>query len=215
MRFLVVSSFVTWAACTFPACSPAAVGPRDTVSDFEAATARGDGDAAYALLDDSARARVDREVFVRSVGRERRETPLAIGTTEIRAGSASVAEALVYESDAWRLNATALVLPWDQSTPDAAVDSLLRAWGARRFDVLLRFVPDEARAALDETTLRAYCEGDERTRLERMFAELAEPTRERAQTNDDHALVRFGEAPQKILRLVRQRRQWKVVEIVP
>lgn len=215
MRFVVLSSFATWTVCAASACAPAALGPRDTVSEFEAATARGDGDAAYALLDDGARARVDREAFVRSVGQARRDTPLAVRNTEIRASLAGAAAALVYENDTWRLDAPALVLPWDQSTPDTAVDALLRAWESRRYDVMLRFVPDEVRAGLDETTLRTYCEGAERTRLERMFAELAEPTRERAQTNDDHALVRFGEAPAKILRLVRQRRAWKVVEIVP
>ena len=69
---------------------------------------------------------------------------------------------LVYEAGAWRVDGSAIDL-YSQATPASAVLAFVRAFENRRYDVLLRFVPDSERSGLDAEQLRkAWEEGEQR-----------------------------------------------------
>lgn len=207
-------AFVAAASFAIFGCG-ASRSPRATAEAYDEALRARDGATVYALLDDEARASIDREAVLRLVEQSRGDLVADRSGPVVSARIEGALTEFVLEEGRFRVASFGDLLPWDQSTPDAAVETLLRAWDRSRYDILLRLVPAEQRSALDEAALRAYFDGPERSRLDVLFSELREPTRGRAETHGDRALVHFGEAPTKILRFVREGRLWKVVELVP
>lgn len=200
-----------------PSCAHHAEEPATTVAAFGAALARGDLGGAYRLTSTDFQRRVPYEAFAAG---------FAAGGGEPGAlGQRLVAEApsmrprvevtlalgehvpLVLEAGHWRIDA-AVYEPWGQATPRAAIRTFVRALDARRYDVVLRLVPDRYRPGLSVDRLRTFWEGEHkdehRALLERIRAAAGASI---VEVGDE---ARLELAPDRQVRLAREGGQWKI-----
>ena len=132
-------------------------GPSDTLRAYAQALEQGRVDDAYRLLSDEAKRSMSLEAFRRAV-RENPEDVLEIARALARPASDPVVTAtvtvpngeelyLVYEGGRWRIDGAAVDL-YGQATPRQALLGFLRAFDRRRYDVILRYVPDAEKEGL-------------------------------------------------------------------
>jgi hypothetical protein len=144
-----------------PACgsSYAQQGPSDTLRAYAQALQEGRVDAAYRLLSDEAKRSMSLEAFRRAV-RDNPDDALEIARAIARPAADPVVTAtvtmpngeellLVFEGGRWRLDAAAVDL-YGQATPRQALVGFLRAFERRRYDIIMRYVPDAEREGLVE-----------------------------------------------------------------
>ncbi|WP_437666006.1 hypothetical protein [Sorangium sp. So ce1182] len=154
-----------------PACgsSYAQQGPSDTLRAYAQALQEGRVDAAYRLLSDEAKRSMSLEAFRRAV-RDNPDDALEIARAIARPAADPVVTAtvtmpngeellLVFEGGRWRLDAAAVDL-YGQATPRQALVGFLRAFERRRYDVILRYVPDAEKEGLGEAADGAGGEAD-------------------------------------------------------
>ena len=136
------------------ACSSSSVvqqGPSDTLRAYARALEQGHVEEAYRLLSDEAKRSMSLEAFRRAV-RENPQDVLEIARAIARPASDPIVTAtvtvpsgeellLVYEGGQWRLDGAAVDL-YGQSTPRQALTGFLRAYERKRYDVVLRYIPD-------------------------------------------------------------------------
>jgi hypothetical protein len=209
------------------ACGAAAAprDPRQTLDAYARALEAGKVEEAYALLSDEAKKSIPFEAFSRIVRENPEEVkeiaqalsrpagpPLVTATVSAPNGEALL---LVYEDGHWKVDGSAIDL-YSQATPKATVASFLRAYENRRYDVLLRFVPDrertpEAGPALDSTKLKRAFEGEQREELEQITQGLraALPTA-KIEMLGDRATMAYGTG--STVELVREHGAWKIEE---
>ncbi|HSC86583.1 MAG TPA: hypothetical protein VLC09_04905 [Polyangiaceae bacterium] len=217
-RLLAVLGLAALSASTAACQSQPAASPRGAIDAYGDALARGDTRAAYELLSRETRAELSYDEFqkrlaespdevqalVRSLDRPS-EPPYVTATVVTRDGQ--VLE-LVYEDGAWRVTEAAVDL-YSQSTPERAIDSFVRALHNRRFDVLLRFVPDSQREGLDAHVLAEAWDGEQKLEMERIGEglRLALPTA-KVETLGDRATMSYGAGA--TVELVREHGLWKI-----
>ncbi|WP_438020016.1 hypothetical protein WMF18_13520 [Sorangium sp. So ce315] len=144
-----------------PACgsSYAQQGPSDTLRAYAQALQEGRVDAAYRLLSDEAKRSMSLEAFRRAV-RDNPDDALEIARAIARPAADPVVTAtvtlpngeellLVFEGGRWRLDAAAVDL-YGQATPRQALVGFLRAFERRRYDIIMRYVPDAEKEGLVE-----------------------------------------------------------------
>jgi hypothetical protein len=206
------------------ACASTGAGenPDRVLSAYSSALREGRAADAYALLSDEAKKSIPFESFqkilrdnpdeVRELSQalDRRSGPPRVTATVTAPNGQSVL--LVYEGGAWRVDGSAIDL-YSQATPESAVLAFVRAFENRRYDVLLRFVPDSERAGLDAEQLRkAWEEGEQRAELERLTQALraALPTA-RFEVLGERATMAYGAAG--TVELVREHGVWKLEDL--
>jgi hypothetical protein len=115
---------------------------------------------------------------------------------------------LVYEEGRWRLDGSAINL-YGQSTPRQSVEAFLRAFERKRYDVMMRFVPDAHMEGLDESKLRAAWEGPQKEEMQRITAALraALPTAQFEEIGE-RATMAYGSGG--TVQLVREHGAWKI-----
>ncbi len=129
-------------------------GPSDTLRDYAGALQERRVDDAYRLLSDDAKRSMSIEAFRRMVA-ENPDDVLEVARALGRPASDPVVSAtvtlpngdeleLVFEDGRWRVNAAAIDL-YGQGTPRQALAGFLRAFERKRYDVVLRYVPDADR----------------------------------------------------------------------
>jgi hypothetical protein len=143
-----------------PACSSGAIvqqGPSDTLRAYSQALEQGRVDDAYRLLSDDAKRSMSLEAYRRAVKENPQEVieisraigrptadPIVTATVSLPSGDELL---LVYEGGKWRIDAAAVDL-YGQATPRQALVGFLRAFERKRYDVVLRFVPDAEKEGL-------------------------------------------------------------------
>lgn len=136
------------------ACSSGGIGqqgPSDTLHAYSQALADGRVEEAYRLLSDDAKRGMSLEAFRRAVVENPQETqeiaraiarptadPIVTATVVLPSGEELQ---LLYEGGRWRIDAAAVDL-YGQATPRQALVGFLRAFERKRYDVLMRYVPD-------------------------------------------------------------------------
>ncbi|WP_437490904.1 hypothetical protein WME75_14595 [Sorangium sp. So ce1014] len=134
-------------------------GPSDTLRAYAQALQEGRVDAAYRLLSDEAKRSMSLEAFRRAV-RDNPDDALEIARAIARPAADPVVTAtvtmpngeellLVFEGGGWRLDAAAVDL-YGQATPRQALVGFLRAFERRRYDIIMRYVPDAEKEGLVE-----------------------------------------------------------------
>lgn len=126
-------------------------GPSDTLRAYSDALREGRVDDAYRLLSDDAKRSISLDAFRRAAKENPDETkeiaaavsrpasdPVVTATVNMPNGDELL---LVYEGGKWRIDATAIDL-YSQATPRQALVGFLRAFERKRYDVILRYVPD-------------------------------------------------------------------------
>jgi hypothetical protein len=156
-------------------------GPRETLRAYALALHERRVADAYALLSHDARARISFADFSRMVTENAREiediSASLLGPAEAPKITATLTSPdgetllLVYEHEAWHVDGSAFDL-YSQSTPRAALESFVRAFDNKRYDILLRFVPEEKRQGLEAEQLKQAWEGDQRPQVERLTQAL-------------------------------------------
>ncbi|MCC6552164.1 MAG: hypothetical protein IT372_03965 [Polyangiaceae bacterium] len=154
------SPFLLLPAALLLACSTTTYvqqGPSDTLRAYARALQDGRVDDAYRLLSDEAKRSMSLEAFRRAV-KENPDDALEIARAIARPATDPVVTAtvtvpngeellLVYEGGKWRIDAAAVDL-YGQATPRQALVGFLRAFDRRRYDVIMRYVPDAEKEGL-------------------------------------------------------------------
>jgi hypothetical protein len=118
---------------------------------------------------------------------------------------------LVYEHGQWRVDASAIDL-YSQRTPEAAVRSFLRAYENKRFDVLLKFVPEDQMEGLTVAELKKQWEGEDKPDMDRLTGALkASLPTAKVELYGDRATLAFGSGGS--VELVREHGFWKIEEL--
>jgi hypothetical protein len=197
---------------------PMQQGPSNTLRAYARALQDGRADDAYRLLSSEAKKSISLEAF-RQMVRDNSGEMRDIAETLARPASDPVVSAtatgpkgetvlLVYEGAQWRLDAASIDL-YGQSSPRQAVQAFVRAFDQKRYDVLLRFVPDAHRDGLSADKLKAAWEGPQKEEMLRITAALKTvlPTAKLEETGD-RATMAYGSGG--TVQLVREHGAWRI-----
>lgn len=197
-----------------------AKGPEQVLQQYAHAIKAGDARAAYALLSEDAKASIRFEAFERMLKEnpdELRGLAEALSrpseslhvTAVVTAPSGESLE-LVFEDGAWRAGLSAVDL-YSQSSPRATMHAFVRAYEARRYDVLMRFVPTAKLDGLDEKKLKEAWEGEQKEEMRQLVSALkvALPTAQ-VERLGTRATLSYGAGGS--VQLVEEDGVWKVEE---
>jgi hypothetical protein len=216
----VVTFLATLAMLTTSGCVGARAGlgsPEATLHAYAQALEEGRAEAAYRLLSDEARRGVSFEAFramvkddpegVREIGRalERPSAPAVVSATVTSPNGQELH--LVLEDGAWRVEGSTLDL-YAQDTPRHAVMGFVRAIERKRYDVVMRYVPQAHLEGLDASKLRAAWEGNERGEISQVVAALRQALAGATiEETGERATMPYGAGT---LQLVREHGLWKI-----
>lgn len=200
------------------ACAtPRAEDPQSVLRAYATALEQGRSDDAYRLLSDDARRGISLEAFrriskdnpdeVREIGRAlARPTSPPLVTATVTGGDGEQL-VLVLENGKWKLDPASLDF-YAQDTPKHVVMGFVRALERRRFDVVLRYIPDAHREGFDAERLKKAWEGPDKEEMLHVLTALKQalPTASIEETGD-RATMPYGAGT---LQLVRERGLWKI-----
>jgi hypothetical protein len=183
-------------------CGASASSPSATLDEFSDALAAGEFSTAYDSMSRSYRKRVSEEQFEKQLS----QSPAEVReTTKLLARGASEAEItaevpyaegekveLVFEDGDWKI-ASNLADFYDQSTPRGALRSFIRAIERRRYDVVLRLVPDADRTGMTAARIRSAWEGEGKTEIEQLLTNLRASQANPIEIVGDRATMAYGE----------------------
>ena len=182
---------------------------------------QGRADDAYRMLSDDARRGTSLEKRsggwseddpdqVRDIGRAlKRPTSPAMVTAKVVAPDGQELD-LVLENGAWKVDSTAIDL-YGQDTPRHAVQGFVRALERKRYDVILRYVPDGHKEGIDGPKLKDAWEGHDKDEMEQVLASLKQAlaggTGAKIEETGDHATLPYGAGT---MQLLREHGLWKI-----
>jgi hypothetical protein len=191
--------------------------PESVLRSYARALEEGRADDAYRLLSDEARRGMSLEAFRRMV-KDNPEEVREIGKSLARPAGAPVVTAtltgprgeeleLVMENGKWKVDLASIDF-YAQDTPRHAITGFVRALERKRYDVIMRYVPDAHKEGLDAQKLKAAWEGHDKDEISTVLAALKQalPTAQIEETGD-HATLAYGAGT---LQLVRERGLWKI-----
>ncbi len=201
------------AACS----SPRPEDPHSVLRAYSRALEEGRADDAYRMLSEEARRGISLEAFrrmvkdnpeeVREIARAlSRPTSTPVVTATVTSANGQELE-LVLENGKWKVEATAIDL-YAQDTPRRAIQGFIRAVERKRYDVVLKYVPDAHREGLDAEKLKSAWEGHDKDEIEQVVAGLKQalPSATIEETGD-RATMAYS---QGTMQLVRERGLWKI-----
>jgi hypothetical protein len=201
------------------ASSPASQ-PLAAVDAYAAALRAGDFNRAYDLMSSRYRREHSREDFVRMM----RDSPQEVRHTSARLTSSNrrvdVAARFVYddlrdelplilENGGWRIASDPLEF-YPQDTPAHALRSFVRAVELKRYDVVLRFVPNRWRQEMNEGKIRDQFEGEKREEVVQMMRLLSANLENPIEQEGDKARMPYGERYE--VKFLREDGVWKVAD---
>jgi hypothetical protein len=191
--------------------------PAATLHSYARALEEGRAADAYRLLSDDARRGMSFEAFkktvesspddARDIGKSlARPTAPPVITATVTAPSGETLD-LVWSGGRWRLEASAIDL-YQQDTPRHALVGFVRALDKKRYDVVMRYVPESHREGLDAAKLKAAWEGADKDEIEQVLAGLKQalPSASIEETGD-HAQMPYGAG---VMKMVKEHGLWKV-----
>jgi hypothetical protein len=219
---LLATLFGALAVSSATGCAPPKT-PSDTLRAYAQAIEDNNLEQAYALLSTEAKRSLSLDAFRRMVRESPADAkelaralarpssdPLVTATATTTTGDEIT---LVFEHGVWRVDGQSIDL-YGQATPKQAVKAFLRAFERKRYDILMRFVPDAKKGdgplpPLDEARLRESWEGPQKDDMRRVAQGVAaalatQPIEESA----DHAALPYGGSG--TLTLVREHGVWKI-----
>jgi hypothetical protein len=219
MRRVVVLSLVVFAGGLLPACGAPAQGqdPQSVLHAYARALEEGRVDDAYRSLSDEARRGISLEAFrrmihddpegVKEIGRAlERPTAPPVVTATVTSPSGQELH-LVLEGGGWHVDASSIDL-YAQDSPRHAIQGFVRAVERKRYDIVMRFVPDSHREGLDAPKLQAAWEGHEKDEIGQVVTALKQalPAATIEETGE-RAAMPYGAGT---IQLVREHGVWKI-----
>lgn len=218
-----------WLSAVLGALVPVAVGcgapapakgPRDVLTQYAVALDEGRVQDAYALLSDEAKKTLPFDAFQRMVKENPDEVkqvsrsllrpsgpPRVTATVSSPSGESLL---LVYEEGEWRVDGSAIDL-YSQASPKAALMAFVRAFENKRWDILMRFVPESESEGLSAKKLETYWTGEQKEELESLTRAIkaALPTA-KLEVIGDHATMPYGGSG--TVELLLEGGRWKIQE---
>src|ERR1700722_11145646 len=215
---LILSLLAGTGAC-LGACGAARPGqdPQSVLQSYARALQEGRANDAYRLLSDEARRGISLEAFrrmikddpegVREIGRALERPTAAPVVTATVTSPAGQELHLVLEGGGWRVDASTIDL-YAQDTPRHAVQGFVRAVERKRYDIVMRYVPETHKEGLDSAKLQSAWEGHEKEEIEQVVAALKQalPTATIEETGE-RATMPYGAGT---MQLVREHGLWKI-----
>jgi len=187
------------------------------MSGFGAALRESRYEDAYAMMSRGYRRRVPLEAFRRHLRDNPDEASDAAEALAHPDGPAEQTAVITYadgeqvrmlrEGDDWRI-ASNVVDFYDQSTPRAALRTFVRAMERRRYDVVLRMVPDADREGMSEERMREAWSGEAREEIDRLLSNLRANLDAPIEEVGDRATMPYGE--RFSAQFVREDGVWKI-----
>lgn len=184
---------------------------------YSRALDEGRADDAYRMLSEEARRGISLDAFrrmvkdnpeeVREIAKAlARPTATPVVTATVTSSTGQELE-LVLENGKWKVEATAIDL-YAQDTPRHAIQGFVRAAERKRYDVVLKYVPDSHREGLDPTKLKDAWEGHDKDEIGQVVAGLKQALPSAAiEETGDRATMAYS---QGTMQLVRERGLWKI-----
>ncbi len=168
-------------ACGLGCGGGGAEDPQSALRTYARALEEGRADDAYRMLSDDARRGISPEAFrrmvkddpteVREIGKSlQRPTTPAVVTATVTSTNGQALQ-LVLERGRWRIDTSAIDL-YAQDTPRHAVVGFVRALERKRYDVVLRYVPDAHKEGLDAAKLKDAWEGPDKEEMTQVLTAL-------------------------------------------
>lgn len=205
-------------AAMLAACGgPTTQDPRGALGEYARALEESRADDAYRMLSDEARRGVSIEAFrrmikdnpdeVKELGRALARPTAPPLVTATVTGPSGQELSMVLEDGKWKVDLSAVDF-YTQDSPRHAVLGFVRALERKRYDVILRYVPDTHKDGVTVEKLKAAWEGEEKAETEQTLASLkqAMPTASIEETGD-RASMAYGAGT---LQLVREHGLWKI-----
>ena len=200
-------------------CGPSS-GPSETLDTYGRALKNHDFGQSYDLMSSTFRGKVSREDYVRMMRDNPREVDETADRLRGKHGSLEVSAEfeyglgdqmrLVQEDGRWRISTNPLAF-YDQTTPKAALRSFIRAYRLERWDIMLRFVPNQYREKMDVPKMKAQFTGASKDKMDQLMntleANVDEPIIERG--ND--ARMSYGEKYE--VKFVKEDGVWKLKDL--
>lgn len=207
-------------ALALAACNGGSAGPTSTLDRYAKALEKKDYDGAYEMMSAGFRAKYSREDFVRMMRdnpQEVRETARRLEqghrdvevTAEFRYGLGDTMR-LVREGDSWRI-ASDPVAFYSQSTPREALRSFVRAYRLERWDVMLRFIPEDYRERMTVEKLREQFQGQHRDEIALMMNMIEANLDEPIDDKGNEARMPYGERFE--VSFVREDGLWRIKDL--
>ena len=191
--------------------------PSGVLREYARALEESRAEDAYRMLSDEARRGISLDAFrrmmkdnpeeVREIGRAlARPTGAAVVTATVTSANGQELD-LVLENGKWKVEATAIDL-YAQDTPRHAVQGFVRALERKRYDVILRYVPDAHKEGLDAAKLKTAWEGHDHEEMEQVLSSLKQslPGASIEETGE-RASMPYGAGT---MQLVREHGLWKI-----
>lgn len=219
VRLALVLSALPAAAGLLAACGGARQGqdPQSVLQAYARALEEGRAEDAYRQLSDEARRGISLEAFrrmvkddpegVREIARSlERPTAPPVVTATVTSPSGQELH-LVLEGNGWKVDASSIDL-YAQDTPRHAIQGFVRAVERKRYDIVMRYVPDSHREGLDAAKLQAAWEGHEKDEIEQVVTALKQalPAATIEETGE-RAAMPYGAGT---IQLVREHGVWKI-----
>ncbi len=216
MRFWAMAG-VASIACGCASAQAAGGDPSAVLRSYARALEEGRADDAYRLLSDEARRGMSLEAFRRMV-KDNPEEVREIGKSLARPAGAPVVTAtltgprgeeleLVMENGKWKVDLASIDF-YAQDTPRHAITGFIRALERKRYDVIMRYVPESHMEGLDAAKLKAAWEGHDKDEIDQVLAALKQalPTAQIEETGE-RAAMPYGAGT---ILLVREHGLWKI-----
>lgn len=214
-RALPLCVLLLYPGCAHEPDAPAT--PEATLIVFARALNSGKLEEAYALMSSEYRARVSLAQWKQQLSENPQETFEISNALAHVSAPAEEHAVLRYEEDQelelrregerWYVS-TNVVDFYDQSTPRAALRSFVRAMERKRYDVVMRLIPDADKEGITTDRMEQAWGGEEREGVERMLTALRENVDAPIEVIGNRATMPYGQHMR--VQFVREGDAWKI-----
>ena len=201
------------------ACRPAK-GPEQTLDNYGRALKNHDFAAAYEHMSSSFRAKVSRDEYVRMMRDNPREVDETADRLRGKHGTMEVSAEfeyglgdqmrLVQEDGQWKIAENPLQF-YDQTSPKSALVSFLRAYRLGRWDIMLRFVPNQYREKMDPKKMEAQFTGPSKEQMESLMSTLEANVDSPITVRNNDARMAYGDRYE--VKFVKEDGVWKLKDL--
>jgi type IV pilus biogenesis protein CpaD/CtpE len=186
--------------------------------DYARALSDGEGAAAYALMSPDYRARVSFETWQKNLADNPQEASDASrrlgrvrGLEDVHALQRDARDPLklVQHDRRWYIASEPIEL-YDQSTPRAALRSFVAAFQRKRYDVILRLMPEADKESVTSESLTQRFGHAARNDVARMLSQLAPNLDAEIEVHGDHATMPYAE--HRHVQFVLESGRWRIRE---